>query len=91
LGYSIGYLRTIWTSSMVAAIVFYALWAVEIGSVRSDHFAVGSTVPFVLMMLRYAHHVEQGGAEAPEDVVLGDRVLQMLALVWVALFAAQIP
>jgi decaprenyl-phosphate phosphoribosyltransferase len=43
------------------------------------------------MMLRYAHHVEQGGAEAPEDVVLGDRVLQMLALVWVALFAAQIP
>jgi decaprenyl-phosphate phosphoribosyltransferase len=91
LGYSIGYLRTIWTSSMVAAIVFYALWAVEIGSTRSDHFAVGSTVPFVLMMLRYAHHVEQGGAEAPEDVVLGDRVLQMLALVWVALFAAQIP
>ena len=86
-GYTQSYLRTIWTSSMVAAMV----WAAEIGSTRSDHFAVGSTVPFVLMMLRYAHHVEQGDAEAPEDVALRDRVLQVLAVVWVALFAAQIP
>ena len=90
-GYSAAYLRTIWTSSMVASIVFYALWAVEIGSVRSDHFAVASTVPFTLMMLRYAHHADAGHAEAPEDVALSDRMLQVLALVWVALFAAQIP
>ena len=90
-GYTPGYLRTIWTSSMVASIVFYALWAVEIGSARSDHYAVASTVPFALMMLRYAHHADAGDAEAPEDVALGDRMLQVLAVLWVALFAAQLP
>jgi decaprenyl-phosphate phosphoribosyltransferase len=90
-GYTPAYLRTIWSSSMVASIVFYALWAVEIGSQRSDHYAVASTVPFALMMLRYAHHADMGAAEAPEDVAMRDRWLQMLAVVWVALFAAQIP
>lgn len=90
-GYTPAYLRTIWASSMVASIVFYALWAAEIGSQRSDHFAVASTVPFALMMLRYAHHADLGTAEAPEDVAMRDRWLQALAVVWVALFAAQIP
>lgn len=90
-GYTPAYLRTIWASSMVASIVFYALWAAEIGSLRSDHFAVASTVPFSLMMLRYAHHADLGDAEAPEDVVMHDRWLQAMAIVWVALFAAQIP
>jgi decaprenyl-phosphate phosphoribosyltransferase len=89
--YSPSYVRMIWSSSMVASIVFYALWAVEIGSTRSDSFAVASTVPFALMMLRYAHHADIGNAEAPEDVALHDRWLQVMALVWVALFAAQIP
>ena len=88
--YTESYLRTIWTSSMFAAIVFYALWAVDLGSSRDDNFAVLSTVPFSLIMLRYAFHADRGMAEAPETIVLTDRVLQVLALAWVSLFLLQV-
>ena len=88
--YTESYLRTVWTSSMFAAVVFYALWAVDLGSTRDDNFAVLSTVPFSLIMLRYAFHADRGVAEAPETVVLTDRVLQVLALVWVGLFLLQV-
>ena len=44
-------------------------------------------MPFVLAILRYAHVVEQGGGGAPEDVVLDDRVIQVLGLLWAIAFA----
>jgi decaprenyl-phosphate phosphoribosyltransferase len=42
----------------------------------------------VLGVLRYAIDVEGGRAGAPEEVVLSDRVLQVLGLVWLVLFVA---
>lgn len=88
--YTESYLRTIWTSSMFAAVVFYALWAVDLGSKRDDNFAVLSIVPFSLIMLRYAFHADRGVAEAPETIVLTDRVLQLMAIAWVGLFLLQV-
>jgi decaprenyl-phosphate phosphoribosyltransferase len=88
--YTESYLRTIWTSSMFAAVVFYALWAVDLGSARDDDFAVPSTVPFSLIMLRYAFHADRGKAETPEAIVLSDRVMQVLAAAWVGLFLLQV-
>ncbi len=41
----------------------------------------------MLAILRYAHVVEQGGGGAPEEVVLTDRVLQVLGLLWAITFA----
>ena len=35
-----------------------------------------SIVPFVLGILRYAVDIDAGKAGEPEDIVLGDRVLQ---------------
>ena len=46
-----------------------------------------SIVPFVLAFLRYALLVEHGQGGAPEDVVLGDRPLQVLAALWVVIVA----
>jgi decaprenyl-phosphate phosphoribosyltransferase len=46
-----------------------------------------SIVPFVLAMLRYAHIVEQGGGGAPEEIVVGDRVVQVLGVLWLVMFA----
>jgi decaprenyl-phosphate phosphoribosyltransferase len=40
----------------------------------------------VLALLRYALRLDQGEGGAPEDVVLGDRALQVLGLVWVVTF-----
>jgi len=46
-----------------------------------------SIVPFVLAVLRYAVDVDGGRAGAPEDIALSDRVLQVVAVAWVATFA----
>ena len=35
--------------------------------------------------MRYAAVVDRGQAERPEEIVLGDRHLQVIALIWVAL------
>lgn len=88
--YSPSYMRTIWSSSMITAVVFYCLWAFELGSSRDDIFVEISTVPFALILLRYAFHVDQGMAEEPESIVLGDRTLQVLVLAWVGLFLLQV-
>ena len=47
----------------------------------ADSFA-RSIVPFTLALLRYAMDIDAGNAGEPEDVVLNDRVLQVLAVLW---------
>jgi decaprenyl-phosphate phosphoribosyltransferase len=47
-------------------------------------WSVISMVPFVVAVLRYAVDVDQGNAGEPEEIALGDRVLQVLAVAWVA-------
>ena len=42
----------------------------------------------MLAILRYALLLDAGRGGAPEEIVLGDRPLQVLGLVWVGLFAA---
>jgi len=49
-----------------------------------------SIIPFGLAVFRYALRVEQGAGGAPEELVLGDRPLQVLAVVWAALFLAAV-
>ena len=41
-----------------------------------------SIAPFTLALLRYAMDIDAGNAGEPEDVVLNDRVLQALAVLW---------
>ena len=44
-----------------------------------------SIVPFVVAVLRYAVDVDSGNGGEPEEIALGDRVLQVLALLWVGI------
>ena len=69
-------------------ITAYCLWAFENASHTGDTtwFRL-SIVPFVLAVFRYAFVIEQGKGGAPEEVVLSDRVLQVLGLLWVVAFA----
>ena len=90
LGYTETYLRTLWASSMGLAIVFYVLWSVEIGRDGKHWLALLTALPFTLVLLRYAHHVDSGDAESPEDVVLGDAAIQVLVLFWALLFAVRV-
>jgi decaprenyl-phosphate phosphoribosyltransferase len=80
----LGYVRAVASGVMITA---YCLWAFENASKTGDTtwFRL-SIVPFVLVVLRYALVIEQGGGGAPEEVVLSDRVLQVLGVLWAILF-----
>ena len=91
--YSASYLRFVWSLSATVVIMAYGLWAFGIGVTAMpgrmptppSMWAIVSIVPFVVAILRYAVDVDGGNGGEPEEIVLGDRVLQVLGLVWVAL------
>ncbi|MEU7143315.1 decaprenyl-phosphate phosphoribosyltransferase [Nocardia sp. NPDC046473] len=76
--YTPTYLRFIWTLSGTAVVVFYGLWAFEPDHQDNPWFAI-SMIPFTISLLRYAVDVDGGQAGEPEEIVLGDRILQLLA------------
>ncbi|MUL77008.1 decaprenyl-phosphate phosphoribosyltransferase [Mycolicibacterium sp. CBMA 226] len=83
------YLRFVWTMSATAVVVFYGLWAFERDGHSGSWFAV-SMIPITIAVLRYAVDVDGGMAGEPEDIVLRDRVLQVLGIAWVAIICAAI-
>ncbi|MGZ8765185.1 MAG: decaprenyl-phosphate phosphoribosyltransferase, partial [Acidimicrobiia bacterium] len=89
--YSISYLNYVLAVASGVTMVAYCLWAFEktarTGGVPWYELSI---VPFVLAMLRYALIVQQGGGGAPEDVVLGDRMLQGMIVAWVIVFGIAI-
>jgi decaprenyl-phosphate phosphoribosyltransferase len=86
--YTANFLRHVRSVASAVAMTAYCLWAFEKahGSSGAIWFEL-SIVPFVLGVLRYALLVDAGHGGAPEDVVLGDRTLQGLALCLGVLFA----
>lgn len=79
--YTSTYLRFVWTMSATAVVVFCGLWAFERDGHSVSWFAV-SIFPITIAVLRYA--VDGGMAGEPEDIVLRDRVLQLLGIAWIA-------
>ncbi|RZS45142.1 decaprenyl-phosphate phosphoribosyltransferase [Herbihabitans rhizosphaerae] len=87
--YSASYLRFVWATAAAIMIMSYCLWAFETrqGDTSNSVWVVVSIVPLVVAVLRYAVDVDQGNAGEPEEIALGDRVLQVLGLAWVATVA----
>jgi decaprenyl-phosphate phosphoribosyltransferase len=86
--YSAAYLNYVRAVTSGVAITAYCLWAFENAAAVGDVFWFRlSIVPFIAGVLRYALVVEQGGGGAPEEIVLGDRVLQLFGVLWIATFA----
>jgi len=87
--YSLGFLNYVRAVSSGVTITAYCLWAFEKAKLAGDPVLFQlSIIPFVMAILRYALLLDAGRGGAPEEVVLGDRALQVLGLIWVALFAA---
>lgn len=85
--YSLAYLRYIRSTSSALAIAAYCLWAFEKeGSFTGVPWYEFSIMPVVLGIFRYALILETGAGSAPEEIVLGDRVLQLLGVAWAVLF-----
>jgi len=82
--YSESYLRFVWSLAAAVTVVTYVQWSFDNAGGRPGDISWGviSVAPMVLGMLRYAVDIDRGEAGAPEDIVLGDRVLQVLGLLW---------
>ncbi len=85
--YSASFLAHVRTLASGVTTVAYVLWAFERARGGGDFpWYELSIIPFVLALLRYALRLDRGAGGAPEEVVLGDRILQVLGLLWVATF-----
>ncbi|MFJ3303385.1 decaprenyl-phosphate phosphoribosyltransferase [Streptomyces sp. NPDC086549] len=88
--YTTGYLRFVWQLAAGVAVLAYCMWALEAGGV--PHASVLpwrqlSMVAFILAILRYAVFADRGTAGEPEEVVLRDRALALIGMVWLAMYA----
>ncbi|MCT9007608.1 decaprenyl-phosphate phosphoribosyltransferase [Streptomyces rhizosphaerihabitans] len=87
--YTTGYLRFVWQLAAGVSVLGYCLWALEEGGVPSAGVLPWrqlSMVAFILAVLRYAVFADRGTAGEPEDVVLRDRPLALIGLVWLAMY-----
>ncbi len=82
--YTDSYLRFVWSIAATSTALAYCLWAFEQdgGDVPWQSISI---VPFVLGLLRYAVDIDLGRAAEPEDIILGDRGLQAIGVVWFVL------
>lgn len=85
-GYTPTFLRFVWAMTAGITITAYSLWAVDLSQTGEPSWEAASVIPFALVVIKYGQVVDAGKAEAPEDVLLRSRWLQVLALAWLLLF-----
>src|SRR5882757_1552907 len=88
--YTSTYLRFVWTLSATAVVVCYGLWAFERDRITDGSWFAISMIPFTIGILRYAVDVDGGMAGEPEDIVLRDRVLQLLGVALIGTIGAAV-
>jgi decaprenyl-phosphate phosphoribosyltransferase len=85
--YTVGYLRFVWQLAAGAAVLGYCLWALEgSGAAGSLPWRQLSMIAFTLAVLRYAVFADRGTAGEPEDVVLHDRPLAAIGVLWLTMY-----
>jgi len=88
--YPAAFLRSVRLLAASVTVTAYCLWAFErsrqIGHGHPIWFEL-SILPFVLAILHVELRFERGLGGAPEELALHDRMLQVLGLAWVVLFA----
>ena len=76
-------------ASMTIGIVFYSLWCIDINSSINAFINVGYTVPLVLIIcMKYNLAIEGDSSGDPVDVVLHNKVLLALAVIYAAIMFA---
>ncbi len=88
-GYTPEFLRYVQSVASGVTLLAYCLWAFEKADLSDSSipwFQL-SIMPFVVLILRYALILETEEHRGPEEIVLEDRQLQVLGLIWAVLFA----
>jgi decaprenyl-phosphate phosphoribosyltransferase len=84
--YSVGSLRLLLAAAATSASIAYAGWAFT--RAHNGLLYELSMLPFVLWLTRYSVLLCMGAGEAPEELILRDRVLLALSVVWGLVFVA---
>ncbi|HLM29243.1 MAG TPA: decaprenyl-phosphate phosphoribosyltransferase [Acidimicrobiales bacterium] len=82
------YLRSVTSGAVLVA---YCLWAFEKADASINPPSVPwyqlTILPFVMAVLRYALVLDRGDrGSAPEEIILGDRTLQLIGVAWAIVF-----
>lgn len=87
-GYPPGFLARMQTTAVSVVLIGYCVWAFEKAEVAgaTEPWFQLSIVPFALAIFRYALLIDAGEGGAPEDVVLRDRTLLLLGVLWAVVF-----
>jgi decaprenyl-phosphate phosphoribosyltransferase len=91
--YTSDFLHSALTLSATVVVTAYCLWAIDtsstgLSSVKHDVVLVRlSMVPVVLAILFIIRGAESDSGESPEDLLLKNRTVQALALIWIVLVA----
>jgi decaprenyl-phosphate phosphoribosyltransferase len=80
-------LRLILLASAAVALFAYCVWAFQLPLIDGVPWRPLTIVPFAASLARYAVLVQAGQGEAPEELVLHDRWLQLAGIVWLIVFA----
>ncbi len=88
--YSPSFLLLVRSVAAGVTLLAYCLWAFEKASVADSWFPwfEVSIVPFTAVVLRYVLVHDSTELAGPEDIVLGDRPLQVIAMIWAGCLAA---
>lgn len=88
--YTAARLRWILAASSAMALFAYSVWAFELPTVHGVPWRLLTIIPVGVGLGRYGMLLRAGRGEAPEEVVLRDRVLLASALAWLVLFALSV-
>jgi decaprenyl-phosphate phosphoribosyltransferase len=80
-------LRLIMIGSAAGALFAYCVWAFQLPTVAGVPWRPLTILPFAAGIARYGAMTRAGSGEAPEELLLTDRRLQLAAVVWLVLFA----
>lgn len=80
--YTESYLRFVWSLAASATVLSYSLWAFAENVPGGVPWHTISIAPFIVGVLRYAVDIDAAKAAEPEDIVWGDRVLQVVGVAW---------
>jgi decaprenyl-phosphate phosphoribosyltransferase len=86
-GYTEPRLRVILVASAALAVFAYAMWAFALPDVAGIPWRPLTIIPFAACIARYGLLIGAGKGESPEDLLLSDRLLQVVGAVWLVLFA----
>jgi decaprenyl-phosphate phosphoribosyltransferase len=83
-------LRQVLVASSALALAAYCVWAFDHHSAHGFPWRQLTIVPFAACLARYGVLLRRGAGEAPEELLLEDRFLQLLAFTWTLVFALSV-